>query len=361
MEKEEVKEKKKNKKVLIIVIVLFVILAFIIVFLLFQLLKPKTIKFDLGNGQTEEIIIKDGEQIKFPDPPVKEGYDFSGWANQKGEYVLDISEINEKEVYTPVYVDKKKKIYILTFKSDDVVIGTFKLEEGKTLTEPIRPTKDGYIFMGWLNEDGNLINYENSITRDCTFTAYWISNKADYIEVSFDTDGGNEIEPIKVEKGKTLVLPVNPKKTGYVFGGWVDENGNSITNKTVASRDFKLKAIWKDPYTCPENCTPVGDGSTCTRVDYADKTNYSNCPSGYSMIEGRCIDAGNSFSAFGEENNSSGVCPSGYYTYTEVSGLGADLRCGKEVQKVTGERCPDGYSDNGSNCKKEETINCQAN
>lgn len=361
MEKEEIKkekqEKKKSKKGLIVVIIIFIILVLIIAFLLFQLLKPKTIKFDLGNGQTEEIVIKDGEKITFPDPPVKEGYDFSGWANKKGEFVLETSDIDEKDVYTPIYIDKNKKIYILTFMSDGVVIGTFKLEEGKTLIEPIRPTKEGYVFMGWLNEDGNLINYENSITRDRTFTAYWISEKSDYIEVSFDTDGGNEIESIKVEKGRTLVLPVNPTKTGYAFGGWFDENGNSVTNQTIASRDFKLKATWKDPYTCPENCTPVGDGSTCTRVDYRDKDTYTVCPSGYSNVNGHCVDSANSFSAY----TTDGACPAGYYQYDEIYGLGADIKCAKEVSREVRTSCPDGYTDNGTNCQKDETINCTAN
>jgi hypothetical protein len=38
--------------------------------------------------------------------------------------------------------------------------------------------------------------------------------------VTFDTDGGTEIEPVSVTENFTVKRPRNPTKDGYDFGGW---------------------------------------------------------------------------------------------------------------------------------------------
>lgn len=62
--------------------------------------------------------------------------------------------------------------------------------------------------------------------------------------VSFDTDGGSIIDKIEVSKNERLVLPKDPIKDGYIFGGFRLENGKIATNETIIVKDTTLKAIW---------------------------------------------------------------------------------------------------------------------
>ena len=39
-------------------------------------------------------------------------------------------------------------------------------------------------------------------------------------EITFDSDGGTEIEPIKVKENEKVNKPINPLKEGYSFDGW---------------------------------------------------------------------------------------------------------------------------------------------
>lgn len=64
-------------------------------------------------------------------------------------------------------------------------------------------------------------------------------------EVTFDTKGGSIIQPIKVKKGDTLVLPENPTKEGYVFLNWVDEEDNTILDNFKVTKNKKLTAIYE--------------------------------------------------------------------------------------------------------------------
>lgn len=63
--------------------------------------------------------------------------------------------------------------------------------------------------------------------------------------VSFDTDGGNEIEAQTVAEGEFAQAPVNPEKTGYNFVGWA-VNGVNVDLATYAiTADTTFTAVWE--------------------------------------------------------------------------------------------------------------------
>ena len=68
-----------------------------------------------------------------------------------------------------------------------------------------------------------------------------------------------------------------------MFRGWVDEKGNEITKDTKVDKNMTIKAVWKEPYTCPKDCTPIEDGSKCTKTTTKELIVYTECPSGYTM------------------------------------------------------------------------------
>ncbi len=76
--------------------------------------------------------------------------------------------------------------------------------------------------------------------------------KNDTVTVSFDTDGGSDIEVQVINKGAAVVKPDTPKKTGYIFDKWT-LNGAEYEFGTAVNEDITLKAVWVDPNSGENN------------------------------------------------------------------------------------------------------------
>ena len=76
------------------------------------------------------------------------------------------------------------------------------------------------------------------------------------VTISFDSDGAGTIQDKTIEKGNTISLPI-PKKDGYDFIKWVNEEGNEVTNATVYNENTELKAIWEKKIIIVEEKKPV--------------------------------------------------------------------------------------------------------
>ena len=395
------KEKKKSNKLVIILIIIILLLLLLILFLLFGK-KSYTISFDTDGGSLiTDIKVENGEIVTLPSEPTKEGYIFTGWTNEEGLLITEGMVVIDDLSLKANWIDEDSKTVSVSFKSDDNEVIKLTVEKNGTIIIPVSPVKEGYTFVGWLNSDGKIVTGTTKVSKNIELTALWIKNDIETSKVTVDTDGGNNIGNIIVENGKVISLPTNPVKPGYVFAGWVDSEGNKITEKTVINGNITIKATWKQPYTCPSNCTPSEDGKTCTREVTTEKTTVMGCPSGYKQINGKCLDTNNQilpdvketcsdgttpvnnlcmnqkrkadsgYDCVGKEYYEDGycimtstytnVCPSGYYLYTEVENMGAVDWCAKKVDKVSSIGCPSGYKESGNICKKTETVKCTKN
>ena len=114
------------------------------------------------------------------------------------------------------------------------------------LTLPKEPTRDGYVFKGWVDKNETPIYNKVLLAEDTTLYAVWekdaTSNK---ITITFDTKGGSKIESITISKDTELTLPKEPTRDGYVFKGWVDKNETPIYNKVLLAEDTTLYAVWE--------------------------------------------------------------------------------------------------------------------
>ena len=126
-------------------------------------------------------------------------------------------------------------------KIDSITIG-----KDTELTLPKEPTRDGYVFKGWVDKNETPIYNKVLLAEDTTLYAVWekdaTSNK---ITITFDTRGGSKIESITISKDTELVLPKEPTKDGYVFKGWVDKNETPIYDKVLLAEDTTLYAVWE--------------------------------------------------------------------------------------------------------------------
>lgn len=366
------KEKEKNNKKKIIIglgIVCLILLIIAIVFLVMFLIKPTyKVTVNTGGGKiTRDIVIKDNVVKELPEITPPKDKVLVAWVNKDNEAVRPNIKLTNNDTFTPVFEEEKRETVTLKFESGtDEKIPNIIITKGTTVILPVKPYHDTWKFLYWVDKDGFIVLNNRVITEDTTFYAYWFKptegGKNEEVTIKFDTGTDEKIDDIKLIKGSNLIFPtLKKKKDKMVFRGWLDEDGNLLTNSSKAEKDMTLKANWKETYTCPENCEVIGDGSTCNKTDYKDVETYTGCPAGYSNMEGHCVDVNDGGSAYGEFGNYTGECPAGYYKYTEIWGLSADLKCAREVSKTTTTACPDGYTLDNDKCKKVETINCTAN
>ena len=100
------------------------------------------------------------------------------------------------------------------------------------------PTRDNYVFTGWVDEEGNPVDAETiyTYTDDITLTATW---ERTYYIITYDLDGGYvedgnyytyDFEYTDSRKEKTLTIPY---KGTYKFEVWgASGGGNDITSST---------------------------------------------------------------------------------------------------------------------------------
>lgn len=165
------------------------------------------------------IQVKDGEAAPLPSTVNIEGYTFKGWDK---DYSSIHSDITITAILEPNSTVKTQ--YTVTFMVGGIPYLTL-VEAGGNAIAPITPTVDaeGNEFIGW---DKSLLN----INSDITITAMFASPE---YTVTFVVEGISY--PVKVKKGETAVVPVNPTtdSLGRTFIGWDSSFTNVQSNLTV--------------------------------------------------------------------------------------------------------------------------------
>ena len=143
--------------------------------------------------------------------------------------------------------------YTVTFESNGgTIIPAQLISENEKASIPEEPTKEGYFFDAWYQEEAfeNKWDFEtNIITQDTTLYAKWDETAAEAVcTVSFDMQGqGEQIEPETVNNGEMLTEPASPAAEDYLFAGWYREadciNVWNFETDTVES-DLTLYANW---------------------------------------------------------------------------------------------------------------------
>ena len=71
-----------------------------------------------------------------------------------------------------------------------------------------------------------------------------MEEKLKVFKVTFNTNGGDTIEPVEVEEGKKVKKPTDPVRSGYTFIGWFTKEGEYDFKEEVFS-NITLKAEWE--------------------------------------------------------------------------------------------------------------------
>lgn len=193
---------------------------------------------------------------------------------------------------------KDKAVYKVTFDlGNNNVNEVIEVKEDGIVSKPTDPTKDGYVFEGWYYNDEKF-DFSTKITEDITLEARWTSESAKTWTVSFNTNGGNKIDALTVEDGKTLTNLPNPTKNGYTFEGWY-YNGLEFDITTVITKNITLDAKWEqEKKTVSGSTTPAtvkysvsfnSDGGTTVKTQTVVKGGLATEPTdpvkaGYTFV-----------------------------------------------------------------------------
>lgn len=196
---------------------------------------------------------------------LKEGYTFTRWTSDPAvvfspradsanvSFTMPNSDVTVTALWTEVVVpDVTIKFWLNSDTSDEVhnLWDTVVVKAGAPITDPGNPSgsavPSGYTFNGWYTaaEGGVLYDLSGGTQADLDLFAHW---KGVDRTVTFDTDGGNTIEPRIVENGQPIgELPV-PVKEGFTFIRWTDELGREeIYPTTIVDDDITILAEWEE-------------------------------------------------------------------------------------------------------------------
>ena len=186
-----------------------------------------TITFDTNGGSEIAPITQDyGTEITAPDNPTRKGYTFKGWDKE-------IPKTMPAENIT-VKAQWEINQYTITFDTNGgSEIAPITQDYGTEITVPDNPTRKGYTFKGWDKEIPETMPADN-----ITVKAQWEINQ---YTITFDTNGGSEIDSITQDYGTEITAPDNPTRKGYTFKGWDKE-----IPETMPAENITITARWKD-------------------------------------------------------------------------------------------------------------------
>ena len=182
-----------------------------------------------------------------PSEPSRSGYRFAGW--NSGDNIFTTAEL---QVMTPedfggdvTFTAEFIEIIYHTVVFNDwngSNISTQSIEDNTYgVVLPPNPSRDGYRFDGWYNDDLGLVTdaefiYKEYITKDMVFTAQY--TQLIYHTVTFKDWNGDILNIQSVIEGEDATPPY-PTRDGYRFTGW-DGSYTNITSDRILTAQYEV-------------------------------------------------------------------------------------------------------------------------
>lgn len=201
-----------------------------------------------------------GDKVVKPVDPTLDGHDFAGWLLDGKAYSFD-TPVTADMTLTASWKTAQVKTHTVTFTGagDDF---TQTVADGSSATVPTVPSKKGYTFDGWYSGD-SLYDFTTPVTDDLTVEAHWTKNT---YTVSFDSNGGSDVDSQQVEYKDTVSQPDNPTLDGYTFQGWTLD-GDPYDFNTPVTSSITLKALWSKNTPVAKKHTVTFDSGKGSKVD----------------------------------------------------------------------------------------------
>ena len=133
------------------------------------------------------------------------------------------------------------EVYDVTFNTGfSANVSKQTIKDGYKVVRP-EIERAGYTLNGWYCNGEEWRFNSDVVKNDMVLTADWAANE---YTVSFDSNGGGEIDSFTIKTGEELILPI-PEKPLYTFEGWL-YNGIKVTSATLFdfATNINLVASW---------------------------------------------------------------------------------------------------------------------
>ena len=210
-------------------------------------LKTYTISWDLAGGEWDGAAgvtsFKENEVVVMPSAK-KEGYIFLGWYIAEPLTEVKVIENKNYELIARWYASDEPDTYTITYNVDG---GVNPSDAVKTFTDATKvvlptPTKSGYKFLGWYEND-TLV--ETLTNKNYTLVAKWEKSETPVTTytITYNVDGGvNPSDAVKTFTDASKVVLPTPTKSGYKFLGWYE---NDTLVETLTNKNYTLVAKWE--------------------------------------------------------------------------------------------------------------------
>ena len=202
-----------------------------------------------GGSHVGGQVVENGGKVSIPSMPVYDGYTFLGWYD--GNTIFNFNNVVTRDISL---IAKWKKddgsqviYHIVSFDSNGGShVDSQIVPSGESATIPNDPMREGYTFLGW-HYGSSIFNFNNQITDNIVLIAGWqknvVTNSAKYT-VTFDSNGGGNIQSQEVIAGQKATIPASPTKKWYDFVNWKLNGKNYDFNEPV-NGNITLVAEWR--------------------------------------------------------------------------------------------------------------------
>ncbi len=211
-----------------------------------------TFDYDIDKVDNYTVVYGYGDTVTMPADPSKTGHTFDGWftAPEGGEKVTTATITADTIYYAQWTINSYEMAWELAggnYKDDYEPTEAFEYASRVTAPAAENLEKTGHEFKGWsytpaLGERGTMP------ACNVTATAQWSINS---YKVTWDANGGNFAEDktsveTSFEYNTKVILPDEPTREGYIFGGWftAPEGGDGVTTETITA-DTTYYAQWE--------------------------------------------------------------------------------------------------------------------
>lgn len=164
-------------------------------------------------------------------------------------------------IYLCINDNETTKSYAVIYNNESNL--SVEVYENGKVEKPTDPIKEEYIFDGWYLDD-QLFDFSKNIDKNIILVAKYKEDESLKATITFDSDGGSNVEKIIIKKGNKIELPDSPTKDGYIFKEW-QVNGKAFDASQIINESITLKAIW-EVYVAPKTFTVTFDSNGGSKI-----------------------------------------------------------------------------------------------
>ena len=206
-----------------------------------ELIPTYTVTFDSAGGSLiAPQYVLESSYVTAPGNPTKAGHRFDGWYLDGAAWDFNTGKVKSHITLTAKWVEV---VTVIFYSNGGTFVNPATVDKNTAVSTPQEPTKEGYVFRGWLLPDGTRWDFSTPVTENLTLTANWLVART----VTFDSDGAAPISPAVVGDGERLTKPTKPDKgEKYLFAGWLIAGTETYWDfdRMTVTEDVTLVADW---------------------------------------------------------------------------------------------------------------------